>query len=64
MAWDDYTWFGSIDLKPVEFTGTEAKVSAWAHNLIGQEIRVVGKDGEEYVIGIVTGFLTTSVHGW
>ena len=54
-------WHGEIGLQPITFTGSQEEVSEWAHNLIGQEIKVTGKDGKEYIVGLVTSYFTRSI---
>ncbi len=49
------TWEATIEVvTPIRFVGSLEGCTRWSGNLMGCEIKVVGNDGCEYVIGIVT----------
>jgi hypothetical protein len=55
------TWTAMITVTPVPFQGSREDCAYWTDNLMGCEIRIVGKDGRDWVVGIASHSESTNV---
>lgn len=49
-----------IKLTSMVFIGSYEACEAWTDNLWGQAVRIIGKDGQEYVVAMATDFTIKS----
>lgn len=55
------TFSAKVNISSVTHTGTYDDCRKWVENLAGCDITAVGRDGETYLIGVVTSAETTNL---